>query len=550
MKELDLTQFVKEIGQPDPIAFQRRANTWLAALRPRVGTMSINGAPLDPLDTIRGAVNVEVGRALADLAVCRALAARFGRAAMALPPGDAARGIARMAPFVPGAPQFSRAPAAQRFTEKARVAGWIARRQLQHQVQAWRAPPKPREWGERPALIVTRVADHLPHVLPIAVELRRSHGLRSVVAVGDAATRVRVEDAGFATVDLYACAPPNPLGLAAQSASLLARTARAVRGLRPAGFEPIELAAIVPVTRQVVAQNASDLIRLAHGIDWVIERARPSLVLAANPYTVDGRAAWRLGAARGVPTAAVEHGTVFVNDPIWDECGVDVFCAWGEPSRQSLMACGLKDERIAVVGAAYLDAFVAAFEAGADEKPSILVATSGPGDLVSHEQHAAFIEMLYEASVAVPEVRFVVKLHRKDRPELYAAAAARHPGGQIEIVRHGPLGDIFKFLRGARAMITIASAAALEAMVVRVPVITVQVSTSASTRVEFIERGCTRHVKSAAALAKEIKAAFKGTRDPATEAAAHTYAGEHFANLGHAAAAAASRLAELAARKR
>jgi len=537
---VDLSRFEKEVGVADPITFQRRANGWLSVLRTKVGTVDVCGSALDPLDALRAELNLHLGRALEFVTVARGLTQRFPSGAVSIGSGDFAAGVASVLRILPGAPTAVTAPRWRRAMDDLKVAGWLARRQVKHQWGGWRGPPLPTEANV--VLAVVRSPDHLLHVVPIAKELEASHAKSVLFAVCDQKMAALVDQAGFASVDLYHCAAANPVGLGVGSALLVRRAAAAMREVRPAGFDALELDVMKRTALRVLRVNAPDLFRMAQGIQSVFEAARPSLVIAANPYTMEGRLAWRLAVANRISSAAVEHGTIFVNDPIWDELGVDTFCAWGEHSREALLACGMRNEQIAVVGSPRLDVELGKTRRSRSDHPKILVATSGPGDQISLSQHEAFIDMLYEAAADAPEVHWVVKLHRKDKVALYSAANQRGAGSRVEVVPFDASADIFDFLEGAKAMVTIASAAALEAMVARVPVITVQASSGSSTHVEFIERGCTRHVRSAHELAVEVRRAFRDEKDSQTDEASRQYATAHFANIGVAAIATAARL--------
>jgi hypothetical protein len=179
----------------------------------------------------------------------------------------------------------------------------------------------------------------------------------------------------------------------------------------------------------------------------------------------------------------------------------------------------------------------------------VLVATSGPGDSVSFPQFQSFIRTLYDAADRTPDLSWLVKLHKKDREEHYQQIRPEgHP--RVRLVRGEFQRDglsIFDYLRSARALVTISSTAAVDAMAVDVPVIAVDVWPPGKglTGVEFLERGCTMSVRSAAELAEAANRAWAGQADPQVLEAARTYAAEHFANRGRAAQAVAEQLVSL-----
>jgi hypothetical protein len=501
-----------------PIHHQRRANRWLAECRRAVRDAGVRApgaaGDIDLIDALRSPLNLRNGNVLMALAA-DAPAARS-------PDGS---------------------------LHALRLMLYRARRELRQgcedlleRARLQAAMPR----APIAVLAVPRTSGHLLDQLPVARGLA-ARGARVVFALPDEALVDATRAQGFEAVLLARVSghgAPGPIAVRRLRRDLVRAIARGP-GARSEGFTPDERSALCAATHAGLRENLNVALRAASGLAFLLDTLRPRLVLPGNPYTMEGRIAAMLAKVRGIPSAALEHGSIFPEDPIWQECVVDRVCAWGEPSRRALQSCGVGEERIAVTGAPRLDPVVHA--ASAARPPSVLVATSGAGDQVSAETHQRFIEWLYQAAAAVPEARFVVKLHRKDRPELYAAARAHHPGAQVEVVvadrkRFG--GDIFEYLRGARALVTLYSTAALDAMVVGVPVITA-VPGPVPRGIEFLERGCTRDAASAAALAAEIRRAWAGEPAPTSDAAARAYAAEHYAHLGQAAEATAASLASL-----
>ncbi len=130
---------------------------------------------------------------------------------------------------------------------------------------------------------------------------------------------------------------------------------------------------------------------------------KPALILAGNPYTLEGRIATRVGQTCGILTAALEHGSIFSYDPIWEDCILDLVCAWGEPSRRALLSCGVHEEQIAVTGAPHLDDMLNLFKA---RKGRLRITFSqifwsqlqGREIRSVWKKHRLFIHLLYEAA--------------------------------------------------------------------------------------------------------------------------------------------------------
>ena len=246
-----------------------------------------------------------------------------------------------------------------------------------------------------------------------------------------------------------------------------------------------------------------------------LDAFRPKLLVVGNDLTLEGRAASRVAAQRGVPTATFMHGSISGNAMQRLHC-VDRMLVYSKSHRQTLARQGFADERIVVCGAPYLDqrprqtgqihpALQARLGLRSGE-PWILVATSGPGHSVSHQHHQKVIDAIVRLSESLPQVPVVVKLHRKDHPSYYQAALRDHPAGKLAIVRADAQGfpaDIFEWLNGCSVVLTGASTVAIEAMLMEVPVVTMDFCDELHD-IDFIDAGATIHVATGKALTAKV----------------------------------------------
>jgi hypothetical protein len=174
----------------------------------------------------------------------------------------------------------------------------------------------------------------------------------------------------------------------------------------------------------------------------------------------------------------------------------------------------------------------------------VLVATSGAGDKVSMEEHLRFIDVLFAAARSLPEQRFVVKLHRKDRESLYSRSARPRNLELVGVDRSRFGDDIYDYLQRARVLVTVQSTSAIDAMAVGVPVIAVDIAgQDRRAGVEFL-----RFTRSATSLA-ELVAALRGDGLVEDDDDVRAYVRRHFAHLGRAAEVAAALLDGLIKRR-
>lgn len=527
-------------AQPSAMFFQRQAGVWLDlarehAARSGLSPMSIGLARLELLEVLRSELLVRLGAELAALHRQQSTTAATSNAART-------------------DPQTVRRPWPMGWNSLHNHAYQIKRNVLRR--FAGRAPSSSRAGDQPTILVVVRTQSHASDAIAIAKNLRDDFHLPVAFAVTEGKVGRRIEAAGFPAYNLFARPDRSGRLLIRRQSAELAQFCQCLANFAPDRelFSPQQTARLIATTRTLLQERIADALRQAWTITQLLERLRPQVVLAGNPYTVEGKIAVLAARDYSVASAAVEHGTIFANDPRWDRSPLDLVCVWGAPSRRALELNGLAADRIAITGsprhdAIFLGAAAARAEAHDSATANILVATSGPGDQVGMVEHQGFIELLTSAIEQLPSVRWVIKLHPKDRPEYYGGLGAMAPE-RVRIVRGKPESngaDIFEFLKTSRALVTVTSSTALDAMSVGVPVIAVDVWPAGQrpSGIFFLQRGCARPAKTAEELATQVRGAWNFEPQPDCDEAARQYVAEQFANQGTAVEAVTRELAGL-----
>jgi len=110
-------------------------------------------------------------------------------------------------------------------------------------------------------------------------------------------------------------------------------------------------------------------------------------------------------------------------------------------------------------------------------------------------------------SKAMPDVPIVIKLHRKDRLDTIKRGSRIVPRPGSRVVSHDAHGfpaDIYDWLQGCSLFLTGASTVALEAMVMDVPVVTMDFCNEIHD-VDFIDAGATVHVANGEMLEQVVR---------------------------------------------
>jgi hypothetical protein len=258
------------------------------------------------------------------------------------------------------------------------------------------------------------------------------------------------------------------------------------------------------------------------------EVASAGTVVLPNPYTEFGRLVGGLARRRGVRVVALQHGSILSDDPRWSDITADIVCAWGVPAAQALESCGVEPDTIRITGSPKSDSFLVdppQHEPG--HQNSVLVATSGPGDRVSPEQHELFVRELVHAVEKSPAIDWTVKLHPKDQAPYYRDLPDRV---RVILPDHSRL-SIYDYLAESAAMVTIASTAVVDAVIAGVPSVLFEARGSHDAVTAPLLTEASKVVVSSG---EELAVALETVLDDPVPTAAPDYLARHFANAGHA----------------
>ncbi|MBZ0265994.1 UDP-N-acetylglucosamine 2-epimerase [bacterium] len=251
-------------------------------------------------------------------------------------------------------------------------------------------------------------------------------------------------------------------------------------------------------------------------IGSVLESTHPKLLVPGYSISLYGYILCSYGKKLNIPSNHIQQGAVSGN-PIYRYSIADLMLVHGEMAKNSLLDMGFEEERIAICGNPQIDRIAQQSRKMNDlivselnlnrEKPYILVLTSGAGDRVSIDHHKKIISEIRNAAKANPDMQFVVKLHRKDSMEYYLAEDESNQYGKLIVAPKSlglKIGSIFEWLQGCNAVITGASTAGMEAMLLDVPVITIDLNNEIS-GIPYIDYGASIHLNDAGKLSEVVQ---------------------------------------------
>jgi len=263
--------------------------------------------------------------------------------------------------------------------------------------------------------------------------------------------------------------------------------------------------------------NMLDIILMLIGyITKFIDMVKPRIVVVGNDLTLKGRVTTRICQAKGINTACIMHGSVA--GELWHGLHiVDNYFVYSQIAKDYLITLGIQPQNLIVSGAPYIDRLSVVKKSVypmlrkklclKNEDGFVLLALSKPGYCPSYEHFNCIVESIVKLSTNKPEIDIIAKLHRGDNKKNYSKIKRHYPDNRLHIVENGSKGfpkNIFDWLSGCKLVITSASTVALEAMLMKVPVITVDYMNEYQ-EVDFIDLGTTIHVKTETELFEAVQ---------------------------------------------
>lgn len=230
-------------------------------------------------------------------------------------------------------------------------------------------------------------------------------------------------------------------------------------------------------------------------------------VIVFNDLTLLGRTITYLGNKDEIPTFYVMHG-LLSDEYIEEEHLSKYFMVYGEATKKLLITKGISADSISVSGAPYLSKVLTNVDYSFLEEikkniriPSdvrvALVALSGPGHTTSVDHHLQIINVLRDfLKKNMGQFFFIFKLHRKDKISYYTGLKEIDNAVVVDFDRFQRKDKFVDWISLADVLITGASTSALEAMLLKIPVITIDLMNEYEQDTLFIRDKTTYHVKS------------------------------------------------------
>jgi CDP-Glycerol:Poly(glycerophosphate) glycerophosphotransferase len=221
---------------------------------------------------------------------------------------------------------------------------------------------------------------------------------------------------------------------------------------------------------------------------------RPAVVCLYAESSGWGRAAIAACRAAGVPTVAIQHGILYPRYYSYRHGADEADCPrpdrtalFGESARKILLELGhYPPESLVLTGSPKFDDLVAAaarwdrarirrrLEVGEDER-LVIVASRHRRIRDTHASIGADFPALVRAVDALPGVKALIKPHPAEPESAYAADL--RAAGAVRVRVLPPGADLMELLHAADGLVTVESLSAVEALVLRRPVLVLSMPT-------------------------------------------------------------------------
>lgn len=216
----------------------------------------------------------------------------------------------------------------------------------------------------------------------------------------------------------------------------------------------------------------------------LVSKFNPGIVIIGNDLSFFGRILASICNERKINSIAIQHGTIPF-DPIHKYHLANKLYVFGKKSQEVLLSLGIEKEKIQITGAPYLDAklfdkntrkadkLLKYFKLKSTDKIA-LVALSGAGQRTSLKHHKKLIETINILAGNFSQYKFLIKLHRKDDIKFYSDLKKFSKNIVVKRkIKPAISNDIFDWLKISEVLITGNSAVATEAMLMKKPVLTI-----------------------------------------------------------------------------
>jgi hypothetical protein len=259
----------------------------------------------------------------------------------------------------------------------------------------------------------------------------------------------------------------------------------------------------------------------------LIARVKPDMVILLNEISLSDRLAALVSAETGTASISIQHGLYI--GYAYHKLATDKVIVWGAEPKKFWEKLGCKPEQVISVGSFAHEKWRALIDKNRMVAPDggrlrILFLGQNPAAFISAQTHRKTVDAVFGAIQSLPKYHFIIKPHPAENARPYHEAHNKLPlNSNVEIRIAGSIEDV---ILESDLVITVFSTAGLEAMLLRKPVIVLNLSQEPSIA-PYIRAA--ELVESAELLPQAIQMIIEDTdQQQALVSAGKKYADEYF----------------------
>lgn len=204
--------------------------------------------------------------------------------------------------------------------------------------------------------------------------------------------------------------------------------------------------------------------------NMLLKRCNPKFVFIGNDLTFNGRLFTTIAKKYNISNGSLQHGNIY-NDFLQKMHVVDTFYCFSSQSAK-ILAQDFKG-RIVVSGSLFINSNLKSFITKSDQIGEyILIAFSGHGHSTSKKNYKQQLKLILNVIQKNKNSKFIIKLHPKEKMEDYSDFSGLKNVTFLNHNKEFQQHSIFPLLMNAKRVVTGISTVALEALILKIPVIT------------------------------------------------------------------------------
>ena len=210
----------------------------------------------------------------------------------------------------------------------------------------------------------------------------------------------------------------------------------------------------------------------------LIAEFKPEVIVLFNAVSPPGKTMAKVARLTNIPSVSVQHG--LFGGEIYNDLATDKILVWGVIPKNFWLDRGCSPDQVEIVGAFGHDKWMQMKVeeipgANKSSRKNVLFTGQFPSINLSAKQHQDTIKAVLNAASQLPHIDFILKAHPGKDIGIYRELIAAKGGTNVKLIYREPIEPL---LRKCDLVITIFSATGIEAMLLRRPVLILNLSST------------------------------------------------------------------------